>query len=597
MARTSILGNVAVKLGMISSGFNKDIRKAELSLKRFGKNMKSIGQSMTIGISAPLSALAITSVKAFDKQAKAVAQLEQGLKSTGNAAGFTSQELQKMASALQNNSLFGDEDIIANVTSQLLTFTNISGTAFSRTQQAALDLATRLDGDLKSASIQLGKALNDPVANLSALSRSGIQFSKEQKETIKSLVETNRLADAQAIILDELEKQYGGSAKAASDAGLGGFTQLQNAFGDLLETVGEQLMPILNEVTAYLRGVVERLQGLALNIDRDVAQKFVKLAGIVAVGGPLLMGLGALLSVLAAIGIPALAVAAAVGGLAAAILYLLDNLPAFEAMMINTFRNVARDVLNSIQKMILGIMEFSGIAGKNLGAGALAAVGQLKSELPDEQDAIPFGTFSDAIMNAVSTMVGGLDLFITKVKQAKNESASIQQKRQKEEQINDPLAPDMSKLQKVKVYREVWAELSNFQIAQAQAIGRAFDSVADSFARAFVDGVTDIKNFADAFKALGQSIVSALREVAVQLVKMAALRGIAKLFGLGSVTTAFDVGAGVFNRLFGTKVKQDVTPGAAGAGKMALQNQLFIDGRQIDFNQRLVNRQNTRIFG
>ena len=88
-----------------------------------------------------------------------------------------------MATNLQNKTLFGDEVILKDATAQLLTFTNITGENFGRTQEAALDLATRLDGDLKSASIQLGKALNDPVANLSALSRSGIQFSEDQKKS------------------------------------------------------------------------------------------------------------------------------------------------------------------------------------------------------------------------------------------------------------------------------------------------------------------------------------------------------------------------------------------------------------------------------
>ena len=64
----------------------------------------------------------------------------------------------------------------------------------------------------------MGKALNDPVANLSALSRSGIQFSDEQKAVIKSMAETGRLAEAQTLILDELNRQYGGSAEAAAKA-------------------------------------------------------------------------------------------------------------------------------------------------------------------------------------------------------------------------------------------------------------------------------------------------------------------------------------------------------------------------------------------
>jgi len=219
------LGDLVVRIGADTRGLNKDLGKVQRQMRGMTGNMQKLGRSITQSVTLPLAGMAALSVRAFQNQAKAIAQVEAGLKSTGNVAGKTSAELQKMASDLQKTTLFGDEDILQNATAQLLTFTNITGQQFDRTQKAALDLATRLDGDLKSASIQLGKALNDPVANLSALSRSGIQFSAEQKEVIKSLAETGRLAEAQTIILDELNKQYGGSAEAAALAD-GGITQL-----------------------------------------------------------------------------------------------------------------------------------------------------------------------------------------------------------------------------------------------------------------------------------------------------------------------------------------------------------------------------------
>ena len=196
-----------------------------------------------------------------------------------------------MATDLQNKTLFGDEVILKDATAQLLTFTNITGEQFARTQAAALDLATRLDGDLKSASIQLGKALNDPIANLSALSRSGIQFSKEQKDVIKSLTETGRLAEAQTLILDELNKQYGGSAEAAAEAD-GGFTQLANSFGDLQEEIGRLLVDYLRPIVDQLKTFVQFLQGTS-DGTKNVA---LAIAGIAAAIGPVLLILPNLIS-------------------------------------------------------------------------------------------------------------------------------------------------------------------------------------------------------------------------------------------------------------------------------------------------------------
>lgn len=268
------------------------MQNATRDMKKFGKQMQSAGKNMSTYLTAPLAAMAYVSVEAFDKQAKAVAQVEAGVKSTGQAAGFATEELLKMASDLQNKTIFGDEEILQGATAQLLTFTNIAGNQFSRTQEAALNLATRLDGDLKSASIQLGKALNDPIANLSALSRSGIQFSEDQKEVIKSLAESGRLADAQTIILDELEKQYGGAAEAAAKAGKGGLTQFYNILGDIMEQFGEIIMEYINPFVAKLKDLALRFQDL----DKSTKKIIVVIAGLAAAIGPILVTLGFLMT-------------------------------------------------------------------------------------------------------------------------------------------------------------------------------------------------------------------------------------------------------------------------------------------------------------
>lgn len=281
---------LSIKLSLNDKQFMTGLRKATSSMKKFGRNLQRTGQNLTRNLTLPIVAMGAASVKAFDTQQKAIAQVEAGLISTGQAAGFTSKELQKMASDLQAKTLFGDEVILKDATAQLLTFTNISGEQFARTQKAALNLATRLDGDLKSASIQLGKALNDPIANLSALSRSGIQFSKDQKEVIKSLAESGRLAEAQTIILDELEKQYGGAAEAARLAGLGPFQALQMVLSDLSEEFGALIMENLEPFRAKVEQITKFLQ----NLTDEQRRTLVSFAGYAAVIGPALFIIGKL---------------------------------------------------------------------------------------------------------------------------------------------------------------------------------------------------------------------------------------------------------------------------------------------------------------
>lgn len=208
---------------------------------------------------------ATNAVKDYIKQQQSVAKVQQAIRSTGKAAGLSLKELRKEATALQKRTLFGDETILNDASAQLLTFTNIAGENFLRTQRVALDLSTVLDGDLKSASIQLGKALNAPVQNLSALSRSGIQFSVEQRALIKSLAESGRLAEAQVVILDELEKQYGGQAEAAALAS-GGWQQVGNILGDTSEAFGGLISALFN-TDAMSAGMIETLSSLNEKLD------------------------------------------------------------------------------------------------------------------------------------------------------------------------------------------------------------------------------------------------------------------------------------------------------------------------------------------
>jgi hypothetical protein len=288
------LASINIKFLADLTGFSTNMQNANRKISKMGKNMQKVGRNLSVGLTAPILAFGAVSLKSWDKQEKAIAQVNAGLLSTGNAVGFTSEQLQKMASDLQNTSLFGDEEILQDATAQLLTFTNIAGDQFARTQQAAIDLSTRLGGDLKSASIQLGKALNDPVANLSALSRSGIQFSKEQKAVIKSLADSNRLADAQTIILDELARQYGGAGEAASKAGLGGLKQLQNSLGDLMEDFGAIIAEAILPFVAKIKSLVSSFKALSPETKKFI----VILAGVAAAVGPLLLLAGTILPAL-----------------------------------------------------------------------------------------------------------------------------------------------------------------------------------------------------------------------------------------------------------------------------------------------------------
>jgi len=399
------LSDLVVAIGGNTKNLDKELGKAMRKMRNFGKSTKQLGKSLSMNVTAPIAALGFTAVRAFQQQAKAIAQVEAGLQSTAGQVGYTSQELQRMASDLQKTTLFGDEQILQDATSQLLTFTNISGEQFERTQKAALDLATRLDGDLKSASIQLGKALNDPVANLSALSRSGIQFSTEQKEVIKSLTETGRLAEAQTIILDELNKQYGGSAEAAAKAD-GGFTQLANAFGDLQEQFGKILVDVLRPVVDFLRDFIGSLQ----NASPQLKQMAVTISLVAAAIGPLLVLLPSLVQGFMLMLSPASLIIAALIAIVAAVYKFSSEVSKPIASVINYFIDLynevtfVRAIIGALKGVVQTVFDFFGFAINSV-IGAFKDLGAIISAIFEGNfSAIP-GLVSDAFENAANRAI------------------------------------------------------------------------------------------------------------------------------------------------------------------------------------------------
>lgn len=252
---------ISVILEALTGSFETDIKRAnkvsEKAFKQMQKDAKAAREAMTKNIliaGAAVGTAFYAIQKATAESEAAIAQLESALKSTGGAVGFTSSQLQGFAQELQKTSTLGDEAIIGLQT-RLLSFGNVTGDVFKRATQATIDLSARLGKDLNSAALQVGKALNDPVKGLAGLSRAGIQFSAEQKEVIKTLAETGEVAGAQAIILTELERKFGGAAQAARNTFGGALTSLREAMGDLLEAPGgmADATKSLNEFTALLQ--------------------------------------------------------------------------------------------------------------------------------------------------------------------------------------------------------------------------------------------------------------------------------------------------------------------------------------------------------
>ena len=237
---------------------------AQTSLGKLNNTATKISSGMSkafgaIGIS--LGAVAFVNftknaIRAAEEVQVADQRLNQVTKSMNlfgdNTAAVTSR-LSKFAN--QSELLTG---VTAETTKQiqatLMTFGSLAKSAdqvngsFDRATKAAIDLAAAGFGNAESNAIQLGKALNDPIKGLTALTKSGVTFTEAERERIKVLVESNQIGEAQALILAAIEKQVGGTAEATVTSS----AKMQAAFGQIEDAVGLALLPVLEEFSDWL---------------------------------------------------------------------------------------------------------------------------------------------------------------------------------------------------------------------------------------------------------------------------------------------------------------------------------------------------------
>ena len=254
-------------LGLRFNILSRGARDAEGDIRRVGGASGAAGAAIgglaKIAGGAVVGALAGVATGFFNgfKEASSyqqiLRQLEQTIRSTGGAAGVSVGDLKAYAGQLE--SLSGvDEELILNSQNVLATFTGIRNEAgkgndiFNQASLAALNLSTTLGGDLKGASVQVGKALNDPVKGITALGKAGVSFTKQQKEQIKTLVKNGDTLGAQKIILGELSKEFGGAAKAAGSGLNGSIARLKDTVSDTFRDMAIKALPTVQKLADKL---------------------------------------------------------------------------------------------------------------------------------------------------------------------------------------------------------------------------------------------------------------------------------------------------------------------------------------------------------
>lgn len=248
----------------------KTFRSVDDAAENTGSKLAQLGSKISPAVAAA-SAAVVAGVgfamkAAFDAATESAVvsrETERVLQTTGASAWTTADKIGDLSGSISN--LTGkDDELIQKSANLLLTFTNVQNKVgdgndiFDQAVGLTLDMATALGTDASSASIQLGKALNDPIKGITALSRAGVSFTEDQKEQIKTLVATGDVLGAQKIILGELSKEFGGAAEAAKTP----MEVLRTKIDNLAEDIGTLLMPVIGTVADGIGSLVDSFMNL-----------------------------------------------------------------------------------------------------------------------------------------------------------------------------------------------------------------------------------------------------------------------------------------------------------------------------------------------
>lgn len=278
------LGEVILDVIPNAAGFGTKLRaemapamasaeaQAATGAKGIGARFAAMGTAAKAGLAVAgfaAAKLVTDSVSAFADAQAIQAQTTAVLKSTGEAAGVSAGDVAELAK--QTSELSGiDDDAVQASENLLLTFKDVRDEAgagndiFSQTTQAIADMATAMNQGaipsqelLKQTTIQVGKAMNDPIRGMTALRRVGVTFNDTQVETIKRLQESGDLMSAQKIVLGELQTEFGGAAKAAGDTFAGQLAKLHTQFKNVEESIGSVLVPLLQGLLKLLQPLLD----------------------------------------------------------------------------------------------------------------------------------------------------------------------------------------------------------------------------------------------------------------------------------------------------------------------------------------------------
>lgn len=350
-----------VSLDLDMSGFNRSMKGFGRSLDKIGRTVSDVGKRITAALTIPIvgaGAAALRSAAKFE-------QMRNGLASVMGSSKAAQKEFQKLSKAAQMPGLSLEGALQGSVKLQAVGLSADEARAALTQFGNALAIAGGNAQDLDGVATALTQIISKGTISAEEINqlaeripqiRAAMQqaFGTADTEALQKMgIEAEAFVNRVVQQFAELPRATGGLANA--------FTNLRMSVSQSLGRIGETINKTFNvtglvtELTDGIRSLVDWFQGLS---DR-VKRLSLTIAGLTAVAGPVLVGIGALGTALAGLSAPVVGVVAGIGALIAGlvtfrdeILAVLPEIGAFFGGLLDSARPALRGLGNLLQRFV-----------------------------------------------------------------------------------------------------------------------------------------------------------------------------------------------------------------------------------------------------
>tara|TARA_R100001198_G_C5237207_1_gene214944 strand:- start:800 stop:2917 length:2118 start_codon:yes stop_codon:yes gene_type:complete len=278
------IGYLTFNFGANMAGFNKAMKKAQRSVKRFGKSMKNIGGSMTTNLTMPLVGLGAVAIKTF-------ADFEQAMLKVKAISGATAEEFKMLeadAKRLGSTTMFTASQVAELQLN--LSKLGLTPQEINKSTESILALAQATDSDLGQAATVAAKTMNafgleaedmTMIADVMADSFSSTALDMNKFETAMASVAP--VAKQAGATLQETTATLGVLVNNGVEASTAG-TALRNIFLDLAKEgmTFEDAMNQINNSTEPLAVSMEMFGKRGANVATILAQSGTEIKNLTA---------------------------------------------------------------------------------------------------------------------------------------------------------------------------------------------------------------------------------------------------------------------------------------------------------------------------